>query len=135
MREDRLPIELICIFLLLLGLLVSNTFAQASFGTLELQVVAGKPADFNDPPLTGGKYRASNANVLIYPKDQPDSPFSYDELTDDEGKFIARELLVGPNKYEISFTDFKGDLWKAEGLVYIKGGSWEKKFVELKKET
>jgi len=135
MRKFMLPIILICLLFLLIGSLASNALAQASFGTLELQVVAGKPADFNDPPLTGGKYRASNAMVLIYPKDQPDSGFSFDGYADKEGIVIAKDLLVGPNKYEIAFYDFKGDLWKAEGLVYIKGGSWEKKFVELKKET
>ena len=133
MLRNRMPLRIICLFLLLLGLLASNTFAQASFGTLELQVVAGKPADFSNPPLTGGQYRAGNAMVLIYPKDQPDSGFSFDGYADKEGIVIAKDLLVGPNKYEIAFYDFNGDLWKAEGLVYIKSGSWDKKFIKLKK--
>jgi hypothetical protein len=135
MQKDNLPTKQICLFLLLLGLLTSNTFAQGNYGTLELQVVAGKPAVFSDPPLTGGKYRASNAHVLIYPRDQPDSPFSYDEFTDKEGKLIVREVFVGPNKFEVSFIDMNGDLWRTEGLVYIKRGSWEKKLIELKKAT
>jgi hypothetical protein len=130
-----MPTKPICILLLLVTVLASNALAQSNYGTLELQVLAGKPAVFSDPPLTGGKYRASYAHVLIYPKDQPDSPFSYDELTDKEGKLIVREVFVGPNKYEISFIDMNGDLWKTEGLVYIKRGSWEKKLAELKKST
>ena len=64
--------------------------------------------------------------VLIYPNDQPDSGFSFDSYAGKEGIMIAKDLLVGPNKYEIAFYDFKEDLWRAEGLVYIKSESWEK---------
>ncbi len=64
-----------------------------------------------------------------------DSIFSYEGYTDDEGKLIVRDLLVGQNKYEISFLDLNGDLWKRNGTVFIKNGSWEKKSVELKKEN
>jgi len=125
---------LICLFLLLVGLLASNTIAQAGTGSLELQVVAGKPADFNDPPLTGGKYRASNAYVLIYPMAQSYSGFSFDGYTDKEGQVIAKDLPTGIHKYEISFFDLNGNKWKGEGSVYIKSGSSQKKLIELKKE-
>ena len=45
--------------LLLVGLLASNTIAQAGTGSLELQVVARKPGVFTDSPLASGKYPAS----------------------------------------------------------------------------
>ena len=51
-----MPLRMICLFLLLIELLASNAFEVPGFGTLELQVVAGKPAIFTDPSLTGGKY-------------------------------------------------------------------------------
>jgi len=83
-----------------MGLLSSNIFAAPGFGTLELQVVAGKPAVFSAPSLTGGKYRASDAFVSIY---QNESDFSFDDHTDKEGQLILWELPVGLNKYEIFF--------------------------------
>jgi len=132
MRRNRMPLRMICLFLLLIELLASNAFAVPGFGTLELQVVAGKPAIFTDPSLTGGKYRASFASVSIYPI-IPE--FSYNGSTDKEGKIIVPDLRVGLAKYEISFIDHNEGLWKGEGSVFIKSDSWEKKFVELKKET
>ena len=133
MGRNGLPLIMICLFLLLAGLLSSNILAAPSsgYGTLEFQVVAGKPAVFSDPSLTGGKYRASNAHVSIY---QNESDFSFDDHTDKEGQLILWELPVGLNKYEILFFDLNGDPWKGEGSVFIKSDSWEKKFVELKKE-
>jgi len=132
MREDRLTLRMICLFLLLLGLLASNTLAQVINGSLELQVVAGKPTFFSDHPLASGKYPASGASVWIH---QKESGFSFDDSTDKEGKLIVSELPVGLNIYEITWRDFREDLWGARGCVLIKKDSMEKELVELNKTT
>ena len=128
MRRNRAPQKMIYLFLLLLGLLASNTLAQAGNGSLEIQVVAGEPRIFTDHPLASGKYLASKAVVLIY---QPDLNFSYNGSADELGKLIMKDLPVGLNNYEISWRDFRGDRWGAKGSVFIMKDSREKKFVEL----
>ncbi|MDD1751765.1 MAG: hypothetical protein LUQ38_01585 [Methanotrichaceae archaeon] len=125
---------MICLFLLLAGLLSSNTFAAPldSNGTLILQIVAGKPAAFNSHPLTGGKYPASYADVSI---SKPDLDFFFEDFADNQGQLTIWELPAGLNKYKILFGDLRGDMWSGEGSVAIKNGELSTKLVELKRET
>ena len=134
MGRNELPLRMICLFLLLAGLLSSNNLAAPldSNGSLRLQVVAGKPAAFNDPSLAGGKYPASNAFVSI---SKPGLDFVLENVTNKEGQLIIRDLPAGLNKYKILFWDFHGDRWLGEGSVVIKNGELSTKLVELKKET
>ncbi|MDD1752540.1 MAG: hypothetical protein LUQ38_05555 [Methanotrichaceae archaeon] len=130
MRRNWVPPIIICLFLLLAGLLSSNTLAQASNGSLEIQIVAGNPKVFTSSPLANGKYPASHAAVLIY---RTDLNFSYKGSADGLGKLIVRDLPVGLNNYEISWRDFRKDMWGAKGSVFIEKGSREKELVELKR--
>ena len=134
MGRKRLFLRLICLFLLLTGLLYSNTNAspEVSEGALELQVVAGAPEVFNDRSLAGGKYPAGNATVSIY---RQDSDFLFEGYTNKQGQLIVRNLPVGLNKYEIVWWDFRGDSWRGEGSISIAKNSLLKKLVELKRET
>jgi hypothetical protein len=130
MLRNKMPLRILCLFLLLLVLLTSNTLAQAGNGSLELQVEAGKPGVFNDSSLASGKYLAIDAVVSIY---QNGSGFSYDGYTDTLSKLIIKDLPIGLNNYEISWLDFNGDKWEAKGSVFIKKDSREKELVELKR--
>ena len=99
-------------------------------GSLEMQVVAGEPGVSNDNPLANGKYPASNAAVSM---NQSDWNFSYKGSADKLGKLIIKFLPIGLNNYEISWRDFRGDMWGEKGSVFIKRDSREKELVELKR--
>ena len=123
-------VRIICLFLLQIGLLASNILAQAGNGSLELQVVAGKPGDITDSPSINGKYPAINALIRI---NQTDLNVSLQDKTNTLGIVIVRNLPPGLNNYKISWQDFNGDMWEAKGSVFIKKDSREKDFVELKR--
>jgi len=134
MGRNGLPLRMICLFLLLAGLLSSNTFAEilVGHGHLKLQVVSEKPATFDSRPLEGGKYPASYANVSI---SKPDLDFLFENFTNKQGQLTIRDLPVGLNKYRITWRDFRGDMWSGEGSVVIKNDESSTKLLELRRET
>jgi hypothetical protein len=134
MEKNAVSLKMIFFLLLSIGLFSSNTLAQSSdgFGDLKLQVVAGKPAIFDDKPVAGGKYPAGDATVSIY---KPNVDFFFEDYTDYKGQLLIRALPAGLNNYKILFWDFKADRWSAEGSVIIKNGELSTKLVELKRET
>ncbi|MDD1753401.1 MAG: hypothetical protein LUQ38_09985 [Methanotrichaceae archaeon] len=134
MGKNGLPLIMIFLCLFLAGLLSLNILAAPldSNGSLRLQVIAGMPRVFNDPPLAGGKYPAGDATVSVF---RSDLDFFFKDFTDNQGQLTVQNLPVGLDKYRITWRDFRGDMWLGEGSVVIKNGELSAKLVELKRET